>query len=105
MCDTLNTDPAFLQMIKLIPFIYFMVEGKWAVFADGEVSKLRISKQHPTFQQNQNLTYKNFIIHKEVLDVFVNWSIHHATEGHPPITQQYHHVNYEDFERGKILIP
>jgi len=28
MCYTLNTDPAFLQMIKLILFIYIMVEGK-----------------------------------------------------------------------------
>jgi len=43
MRDTLNTDPAFLQMIKLTLFIYIMVEGKWAIFTDGEVSKLRIS--------------------------------------------------------------
>lgn len=28
MCDTLNTDPAFLQMMKLIIYIYIMVEGK-----------------------------------------------------------------------------
>jgi len=45
--------------------------------------------------------YKNFILHKEVLGMFVNWSTHHATKGHPPITQQYHHVNYEDFQLEK----